>query len=229
MIRIPVEQGSSAWRLNRYGIITASEADELITPAKWQPTAESKREKFICTKIAERIALHDTAGIEVPEDRCEKIERILHRIQTESMMHGVTAEPLAVAAYEFLTENKTEVAGFILNDTKTAGASVDRLLTGTNRGLEIKSPFSLAVYVGYCDSKGVDAAYLPQLMFQMWIAELESVDIYAWYEGRNESEPVTVPRDEEKITALAKEHAYVNSLLDARWLKWQTEKLTGAA
>lgn len=136
------------------------------------------------------------------------------------MLHGMTSESRAVNAYEWLTGNKTEVAGFILNDAKTAGVSLDRKIVGQNRGLEIKSPFSLAVYVNYCDNKGVDLAYFPQLMFQCWIAELEAVDIYAWYEGRSESEPITVVRDEERIGILAEQHAIVSTILENRWLEW---------
>ncbi|MDE2020342.1 MAG: YqaJ viral recombinase family protein [Patescibacteria group bacterium] len=221
MIRIDVEQGSSKWHLLRYGIVTASEADELVTPKKWEPTSGEKREKYLCRKIGERIALAETADIEDAIERAAKIERMLNRVQTESMLHGVVSEPRAVNAYEFLTGNETEAAGFIMNDTKTAGASVDRMIKGTKRGLEIKSPFSLGVYVGYCLSKGVDAAYLPQLIFQLWVADLESIDIYAWYEGRSESKPVTVPRDEEKIKRLAELHAEFNDRLEDEWKLWQ--------
>jgi hypothetical protein len=225
MIKIATEQGSSEWRILRYGIVTASEASKLVTPAKWEATKGETREKFLCDKIAERIALHDTAHIESPNDRCAAIEQMLHRVQTESMLHGVNSEPRAVSAYEFVSGKKTEPAGFVMNDAKTAGASVDRLIVGTNNGLEIKSPFSLGVYIGYCLSKGVDAAYLPQLMFQMWVAELDSIDIYAWYEGRSESEPVTVPRDEKKITELGKRHAEFNETLETTWSEWQKKHL----
>lgn len=223
MIKIDVEQGSAKWRLCRYGIVTASEADNLITPAKWEPTKGERREKFLCQKIAERIALHDTAGETDVELRCAKIERTLNRIQTEGMLHGIVSEPRAVAAYKFLTGNETEPAGFILNDDRTAGASVDRMIKNSNRGLEIKSPFSLAVYVGYCEAKGVDATYLPQLMFQMMVAELDSVDIYAWYDGRSESEPIRVDRDDDKIKKLREVHAEFSAALESRWGSWKNK------
>lgn len=221
MIVIPVSQGSSEWRLLRYGIVTASEADNLITPAKWEATKGDKREKYLCQKIGERIALQETEHITNPATRCNAIENILSRFHNDAMEHGHVSEPRAVNAYEFLSGNKTEVADFIMNDAKTAGVSLDRkIVCDGSRAVEIKCPFSLAVYIGYCLNKSVDSAHLPQLMFQMWIAELESIDIYAWYEGRNESEAITVLRNEDKIKELAKQHAAFNDKLESTWQKW---------
>lgn len=206
------------------GIPTASRADELVTPAKWEPTKGEKRENYLNELIAERYAMFKTESIaDDPAGRLETIELNLHRFQSEAMIYGNNMEPQAVSRYEFLTGKKTKEVGLVLNDERSAGASVDREIIGGNTGLEIKCPHSLGVYIGYCFGKSVDQKYMPQLQWQMWICGYDAIEIYAYYPGMTQSEPIHVERNEEKIGKLAELHASFWKDLESRWKEWNAK------
>lgn len=223
MINVAGKQGSPEWRLGRMGIPTASRAEELVTPVRWEPTKNDRREAYINELVAERYAMLHTERLAAdPQHRLEHIEQMLVRgVQTEAMIYGNTMEPKAVSAYEFLTDKKTREVGLVLNDGKSAGASVDREIIGSNVGLEIKCPFSLGVYIGYCFEKSADKKHMPQLQWQMWVCGYEAIEIYAFYPGMTQSEPIRVERDESKIKTLSEVHAEFWGTLENRWAEFR--------
>ena len=222
MIHVPGNQGSAEWRLARMGIPTASRADALVTPAKWEPTKGDKRNAYMNELIAERFAMLKTEQYkDDPQNRLEIIELNLNRYKSEAMAYGSATEPQAVARYEFLTDKQTKEVGLVLNDERSAGASVDREIVGGNTGLEIKCPHSMGVYIGYCFDKSADREHMPQLQWQMWICGYEAIEIYAYYPGMTQSEPIRVERDEEKIKRLAELHAEFWQALESRWQEWK--------
>jgi hypothetical protein len=226
MIHIPVKQGSPEWLLQRYGIPTASGAHNIITASKGDKS--TSWDKYISELIAERHAKNTIEqdvkrfGISDPDLTVVvgNIEKILNRTKTEGMAYGTEMEPEAGRAYTFLTDNELTEAGFMLNDERTAGASLDRLIVGQKKGLEIKSPFSLNVHIGYCLSRNIEIDKRPQLQWQLWISELEEIDICAYYPG-TVAVIVNVKRDEEYIAKIKEFHADFWKKLEERWGDWQ--------
>jgi len=226
MIHIPVKQGTPEWMLLRYGIPTASGAGNIITAAKGEKS--SQWDKYISELIAERHAKYTIeqevkrAGVSDPDLNAvvEAIERILNRTKTEAMNYGHEMEPEAGRAYTFLTGNELTEAGFMTNDEGTAGASLDRLIVGQKKGLEIKSPFSLNVHIGYCLTRNIEVDKRPQLQWQLWVSELDEIDICAYYPG-TVAVIVTVKRDEEYIAKIREYHSEFYARLETRWQEWQ--------
>jgi hypothetical protein len=212
MIHIPVVQGGSAWLLERYGIPTASNAHKIITAKTAKPSEQ--QDGYISELIAERYAKKECG------DEVEAIDRMLNRIKTESMVYGNTMEPHAASAYELLAGVDLEEVGFMLNDNRTAGASLDRIVKGQKKAVEFKCPFSLSVHVGYCLSRNIEQDKKPQLQWQLWISELDSTDIFAYYPGV-QGVSVTVGRDEEYIKKIAEYHAVFWERLEKRWEEFQ--------
>lgn len=212
MIHVPVKQGSSEWLLERYGIPTASCASNIITPAKGEKS--KSWDTYISELIAER---HAKAQF----NDAEQIEYMLNRTKTDSMSYGNEMEPRAASAYEFLTGRELTEAGFMLNDERTAGASLDRLVVGEKRGVEFKCPYSFNVHVGYCLSRNIEIDKRPQLQWQLWISGLDGIDICAYYPGAI-TVIVPVERDEEYIAKIAEFHAEFYQRLEQRWAEWQT-------
>ncbi len=176
-----VEQGSAAWFTLRRGIPTASAFHRIITPAKMQPSAQ--RYDYACQLIAEKLLNTTLQSLE----GLEHVER------------GKELEPAAVRQYEFVNEVETYPVGFITTDDGLVGASPDRLLKGRNRGLEIKcpAPNTQMSYLLF----GPDDKYRCQVQGQIWVAELDDSDFYAYAE-RMPPVSIRTPRDDKFITAL---------------------------
>lgn len=227
MITLDVKQNSPEWYLARYGMPTASGADKIITPAKGEKSKSA--DGYIAELIAERHAKYTVEQLikranvlnPVPAVVVESIEKILNRVSTEAMQYGHITEPEAVRAYSFLTENDTTEAGFMMNDEKTAGASIDRLIVGQKKGLEIKSPFSLGVHINYCLSRNIEIDKRPQLQWQLWISGLDEIDICAYYPGTTVV-IVTAKREEEYIAKIAEYHKEFYARLEERWADWES-------
>lgn len=227
MITLDVKQNSPEWYLARYGVPTASGAGNIITAAKGDKS--KSWDVYISELIAERHAKQSIeekvkrANVSEPDLNfvVEAIEKILNRAKTEQMQWGHEMEPEAGRAYSFLTGNEITEAGFMMNDEKTAGASLDRLIVGQKKGLEIKSPFSLNVHIKYCLSRNIEIDKRPQLQWQLWISELDEIDICAYYPATTVV-IVPVQRDEEYIGKIKEYHAEFYSLLEERWAEWQS-------
>ena len=182
MIIHDVEQGTPAWLKLRLGIPTASEFHRIVTPAKGDlAKAATKYRDWL---IAERLMGEPLDSL----DHLQWIER------------GKQLEPLAVAQYEFAEDVETRPVGFITTNDGRIGASPDRLIIGRPGGVEIKCP-APQTHVGYwLDGVGTD--YRPQVQGQLWVAELDFVDLYVFHPSMP---PVLIrtERDENYIAKLA--------------------------
>lgn len=226
MIHLKINQLSSEWKLLRYGIPTASNAKMIITAAKGLKS--DSQDKYISELIAERHAKKivesevKAANVLEPNTSAmvERIEMILNRnAKTESMQYGNDMEPKAATAYEYLTDSELEEVGFMMNDEKTAGASLDRTVKGQKKGVEIKCPFSLDVHISYCLNRSIEIDKRPQLQWQMLISELESIDIVSYYPGAI-TVIITAQRDEEYIKKISEYHKEFYERLEDRWNNW---------
>lgn len=181
MKEIQCEQGTQAWIVARLGIPSSSNFDKILTPGG--KLSESAK-KYAYYLAAEYLLKRQLDSI----DYLEWVAR------------GKELEPDAVKNYEFLQEVKTRPVGFITTDDGRIGSSPDRLITGCNGGVEIKCP-SPQIHMGYMID-GFGKAYKVQVQGQMYVAELDFVDRYAFHP---EMPPVLerTMRDEPFIALLA--------------------------
>jgi hypothetical protein len=160
MREIQCEQGSPEWLSARLGIPTASNFDKILTPGG--KLSESAK-KFAYYLAAEHLLNRQLESI----DHLEWVAR------------GKEMEETAVKNYEFLQEVKTRKVGFITTNDGLIGASPDRLIVGTNGGVEIKCP-APHTHIGYM-IEGFDKKYKVQVQGQMYVAELDFVDRYSYH------------------------------------------------
>ena len=199
-------QNTTEWLALRSGIPTASEFDRILTKSG-KPSTQA--EKYLHKLLAERIMGHPVAN---------------H--VTGWMDRGSQMESEAVAYYEGVRELDTVRVGFVTNDTKTIGASPDRLV-GDNGLLEIKVP-SEHVHVSYLLTRAVDAEYYPQVQGQLFIAERAWLDIMSYHP---EMPPalIRVERDDDFIKKLsaavgAFSEALERAAVEARERGWIRER-----
>lgn len=164
MIELPVTQNTPEWHRQRAGIPTASAASKLITPTG-KPAGGETVEKYMYQLIYERIA-----------------ESPIVSFKSFWMERGTDKEEEAVKLYEFSREVETDYCGFILNDSRTAGASPDRKLKGRKAGLECKAPKPEEHLMYLCKSGYAFKQHLPQLQFQLMITGWDYMDLYSYHD-----------------------------------------------
>lgn len=189
---IDVEQGSGDWFFARLGIPTASNFHKIVTPAKCE--------------------LSKTARVYAYQLITEKLlNSPLETVEGQRWMErGQELEPKAVAQYQFVQEIETYPVGFITTDDGLIGASPDRLAKGKAIGLEIKCPAPHTHMRYLMEGPGDD--YKPQVMGQLYVAELDRADFYS-YHPRMPAKLVETGRDEEYIKKLAAALAQFNEQL----------------
>jgi len=164
MIELAVTQNTPQWHAQRAGIPTASAAARLITPTGKTAGGETV-EKYMWQLIYERIATSPIVSF-----------------KSFWMERGTELEEQAVKLYEFAREVETEYCGFILNDSRTAGASPDRKLKGKKAGLECKAP-KPEEHLMYLRHSGYAwKQHYPQLQFQLMITGWDYMDLYSYHE-----------------------------------------------
>ena len=147
-----VTQGSEAWQMVRCGKVTASRLADVL--AKTKSGYSSSRANYMTQLVLERVT-------------GTKAESYTNA----AMLHGVTQEPFARAAYEAHTGQMVEEVGFLPHpEIADAGASPDGLV-GDEGMVEIKCPASsTALEVWLTHAQGgnpVDAKYYAQMQWQM--------------------------------------------------------------
>lgn len=122
-----VKQGTPEWRALRLGVITASDAEKLVTPKTLKPSAS--QDAYAMELVCEILL-----GAP-PDDSTDKWRE-----------RGLALEAEARAWFSFVHRPLTEV-GFISLDDKPVGCSPDGIVPG-EFGWECKCP-SAKVHVGY--------------------------------------------------------------------------------
>lgn len=158
----PIAQGTEAWRAARLGRPTSSMFHKIITPKTMQLSASARGYAF--QLVAERILKRP------PEDTISDLQWL---------ERGRELEPSAVSLYEFEHEVTTVPGGFITTDDEAVGCSPDRLLPDQRGGLEVKCP-KPENHLAYLVD-GFGESYIPQVMGQLWIAELDWVDRISYH------------------------------------------------
>lgn len=142
-------QGSTEWALARAGVITASDADALVTP-KWEVRKGQGVRTYLHEKLAGRIMgwEGDTGG-------------------THAMDQGKVMETMARPWYSFQFGVDIKEVGFCLSDDKRTGCSPDGII-GDDCGMEIKCP-TVPKHLDYLLGNKVPDQYLAQIHFSMWV------------------------------------------------------------
>lgn len=150
---INVTQGTSEWFELRKRRMTASHAQAIATNGKG-----------LVTYIRELMCGVFSTGEQVSYTNA-------------AMDNGIEQEEVAAMLYEFETDNKTEIIGFVVLDDYT-GVSPDRLV-GENGLVEIKCPTD-KVYFNLLLDKKIDSKYLAQMQMQMYVCERKWCDFVSY-------------------------------------------------
>lgn len=142
-------QGSTEWFNARMGVVTASDADCLVTP-KWKAKEGQGVDTYMFKKLAEAV-----------------LNWSPDQLNTFPMDQGKLIETIAIPWYEFETGKKVGRVGFCLNEELRCGCSPDGLLEDGS-GLEIKSP-QPPNHIKYLLEGKIPDDYLPQVHFSMLV------------------------------------------------------------
>ena len=180
MIISPHDQGTDAWLAARLGKPSASMFSKLITMTG-KPSASA--DAYINQLLGERIT-----GKSEPH------------YTSEAMMLGTEREPLGRADYEFITGNKVDQFGFILDDSESYGCSPDGLI-GKDGGLEIKCPAQTTQAGYWRDKQSGVKKYYQQIQGCMMVTDRKWWDFFSYHPDMPHV-LVRVKRDEEFIIKL---------------------------
>jgi hypothetical protein len=183
MIISPHEQGTDAWLAARLGKPSASCFSKLITMTG-KPSASA--DAYINQLLGERLT-----GKSEPH------------YTSEAMILGTEREPEARADYEFITGNKVDQFGFILDDSQSYGCSPDGLI-GDDGGLEVKCPAQTTQAGYWRDKQSGVKKYYQQIQGCMWVTGRKWWDFFSYHPDMPHV-LVRVDRNEEYIEKLSQQ------------------------
>ena len=168
-----IQQGSLDWMELRAGIVTASEADQIVTPKFKIRTGEMVR-TLLATKLA------------------EKWLGPLPAFGSWATEQGQLLEETAIPAYELEYGEQVEKVGFITADDGRSGCSPDGLLPAC--GIEIKS-LQPVHHVKCLMDGALPDEYAAQVHFSMLVTGFERWKLFL-YSRRFPHMLLTIERDE---------------------------------
>ena len=166
MIVVDFPQQSPEWFAARLGIPTASEFHRIITPVKWQKTANSTWLSFAAELI-------------------DQIKRPDHQSEFQGNEHterGNIYEDEARRMYEYTNGVEVKQVGMILHDSRRYAASPDGLV-GDDGGIEVKCHDGKAHAQILLGDQGVPPLYLPQIHGNLSVTGCEWWDFISYCNG----------------------------------------------
>lgn len=158
------EQGSHEWLAIRLGKATGSRVADITKKLKSGGYSAARYD------YAMELALEILTG----EPQGPDLSNV------KWVQDGKEREPEAVALYEFMTDNVTELVGFATHDTIGGfGASPDRLVGGDGL-LEAKCP-KAKTHLQYIEANVVPADYIPQMDAEMSCTGRKWVDFVSYH------------------------------------------------
>ena len=164
-----IEQGTDQWHILRQAVFTASNAKHLLSTKRGAkgvtygtdyliaPPSTVGRKSYMEGLVAMVASPH------IPDD-----------IGAKPLQWGKDNEPLARDAYEALTFNTVKELPFIYKDNgMRAGSSPDGMVDSICGGLELKSPWSRAVYIQFASQDKMKHEERHQCQFNMWCSDLD--------------------------------------------------------
>lgn len=137
--------------LARCGVVTASEADALVSPEGKVRTGAGPR-SYLFRKLAEKVMGY--AG---------------DSGSTFNMDNGAMLEKIALPWYSFTYDTEIQRVGFCLSDDGRTGCSPDGLI-GEDGGIEVKSP-TAPIHLQYLLEGIVPKDYVIQVQFSLWVTK----------------------------------------------------------
>ena len=148
---IDCQQNSTEWFHHRLGVVTASEADCLVSPLGKVRTGQGV-DSYLYKKVAEKVlgwSQDEIGGFATDQ--------------------GKIIETVCLPWFAFEYETEVKRVGICISDDGRSGASPDGLLPdGT--GLEIKAP-QPPNHVKYLLENKVPDDYVLQLQFSLWVTQ----------------------------------------------------------
>lgn len=148
---IDCEQGSVGWHQARLGVITASEADNLVT-STGKISIGKGMETYLYKKLAEKVLRWS------PD--------MLNSFPVEQ---GKIIEQIALPWYAFANETTVKRVGFITTDDGRCGCSPDAMLPDGG-GMEVKAP-QAPNHIRYVLNGKVPDDYVTQVQFSLWVTK----------------------------------------------------------
>ena len=192
MIISPYEQGTPEWLAARLGKPSASLFSRVITMTG-KPSASA--DGYINQLLGERLT-----GKSEPH------------YTNEAMILGTEREPLARADYEFISGNKVNEVGFILDDSESYGCSPDGLI-GEDGGLEIKCPAQTTQAGYWRDKQSGVKRYYQQIQGCMWVTHRKWWDFFSYHPDMPHV-LVRVERNEDYIEKLLEQVLFATSTIE---------------
>jgi putative phage-type endonuclease len=194
-----MDQRTQEWFAARCGKLTASRFAAVMNVLKDGSPGAARKELVTCLAI-ERLTGSMVEGF-----------------QNDAMRRGIELEPEARAAYEAHTGELVEVVGFVPHpELPFVGVSPDGLL-GNDGLVELKCPASQHKHMAALLNGEHATEYRWQLQGQLWVTERAWVDAVS-YDPRFPEDlrlaVLTVRRDDQAITQLARECARVNDEIE---------------
>ena len=179
-----LDQGTENWHKARAGVVTASKASLLLMGRKTQ-------------------------------GRWSYIDELVASIATGQVKEEVTAKPLqwgkdyeqdAQDAYSAATFENVINHGFIyMDDSMRAGLSPDGIIEGQSKGLELKCPYSSAVWASFAGREFIKKEEIAQVQFSLMATDFDKW-AFAKFDPRNvyckKLHYVEIGRDEKMISDL---------------------------
>lgn len=188
-------QYDDVWFDSRLGLVTASEADALISP-KWEIRKGAGVHTYVCKKVAESFLC-------APVDSFSSFE-------TEQ---GSLLEMEAIPYYELTHNVDIERVGLIVSDDNRSGCSPDGIIKGEQRGVECKCPQPTNA-VRYNLDGIVPPDYELQVHFSMFVTGFQSWVFYSYHRTLPKF-TITVERDEKKMGVIREALEMFYSKFDA--------------
>lgn len=158
---IDCEQRTPDWYQARLGKLTGSCAADMLATIKSGEAAARRdlRLRLVCERLTMR-SQEDT-------------------YVNAAMQRGIDMEPAARAAYEVLTGQIVQECGFLQHATLEAGCSLDGYVGDVETLVSLKCPKS-ATHLGYLRAGVMPAAYVPQMLHELWITGARRYDFLSF-------------------------------------------------
>lgn len=179
-----VDQQSDEWTRMKLGVISASRAKDVIAPSRKAGEWGEARNSYLNELVGEVITGEKNSSF-----------------SSRATEWGVENERTCIALAGFELGVDIDTIPFVFrDDTMRAGCSPDGLI-GDSSGIEVKNPFTTAVYVAFVADGKIKQEYIDQVQFSMWVTGRETWH-FANHDPRVKNyilHSIVIERDEAKM------------------------------
>ena len=163
------EQRTPEWFADRLGKATGSNASAILAKGKTKGSESTTRRTYRFQLALERITNQSNES----------------DFTNSHMQRGIEVEQFARMAYEVMTGNMIEEAGFAWEENTMYGCSVDGFVENRKGIVEIKCPIP-AIHYKYIEDYKVPDDYLPQIWHNIHTTGAEFCDFISYNENMPE-------------------------------------------